>query len=443
MTSENKNLTKHRYDIIIIGGGPAGSTAASLLSSRGWSVCLLEKECHPRFHIGESLLPMNLPIFERLGVMDEIRKIGIKKNAAEFNATDTLRPIDTFYFGESLTNNPPHAFQVLREELDYLLLENSRKRGATVIEEMTVINVQLDGNRKQITATDSKGADHEYECRFIIDASGRDSFLASKLNLKKKNRKHNSAAIYCHYRNVVRREGTDAGNISIYWVNQGWIWMIPLRNNIMSIGVVCSPAYMKTRQAPLDQFLWETLARVPDIKKRLINAYPAGNASVAANYSYTSSRMAGDGYLLVGDAYTFLDPVFSSGVFLAMQSAELGSEVVDTILKNPDLARKSLKRFEKKVHQSLASFSWFIYRFNFYPMRHLLMHNPGVNASQHFRTVKAAVISVFSGENHHHRTLLIPLLIFKINFYFLTLAKLRTRVVAIIQQKIFRRSPSV
>ncbi|MGH8547759.1 MAG: NAD(P)/FAD-dependent oxidoreductase [Methylococcales bacterium] len=425
-----------RYDVIVIGGGPAGSTAASLLSEKGWQVCLLEKDRHPRFHIGESLLPMNLPIFERLGVLDEVRSIGVKKNAAEFNASDTRRPVDTFYFGESLTDNPSHAYQVLRQDLDFLLLNNSRRKGATVIEGIRVTHVELSGDPKRLRATHAEGGSVHFECRFIIDASGRDSFLASKLNLKRKNTRHSSAAIFCHYRHARRRNGDDAGNISIYWIEPGWIWMIPLHDNIMSIGAVCSPDYMKTRQTSLDEFLWHTLNQVPDIRERLKDARSTGKARAAANYSYTASRMAGDGYLLIGDAFAFIDPVFSSGVFLAMQSGELGSELVDTVLRRPESAARALKIYEKKVHSHLGSFSWFIYRFNVYAMRQLLMHHPGDHASQYFRNVKAAVISVFSGENHGHETLRMPLLIFKINFYSLTWVNFWSRLVAQARQKI-------
>ncbi|MGH8477534.1 MAG: NAD(P)/FAD-dependent oxidoreductase [Methylococcales bacterium] len=419
MLSIKQQLDFPLYDVIVIGGGPAGSTAAGLLAEKGWSVCVLEKDRHPRFHIGESLLPMNLPIFERLGVIDQVKDIGVKKNAAEFNAPDTRRPIDTFYFGESLTDNPSYAYQVLRADLDWLLLDNARKKGAIVIEQITVSEVELAGDPKRVQATDAEGNRVQFECRFLVDASGRDSFLATKLNLKRKNKKHRSAAIFRHYRNVKRRTGGDSGNISIYWIEHGWIWLIPLQNDIMSIGAVLNPDYLKTRQSSLDDFLWTTLNQVPDIHERLEHAHPAGATGAAANYSYTASRMVGDGYLLIGDAFAFIDPVFSSGVFLAMQSAELGSEVVDMILRRPELTTRAVKNFERKIHIHLQSFSWFIYRFNHYAMRQLLMHNPGIHASQHFRKVKAAVISVFSGKSHRHRRLRLPLLIFRVNYYVL------------------------
>ena len=415
-----------RHDVIVIGGGPAGSTAASLLADKGWSVCLLEKAHHPRFHIGESLLPMNLPILEQLGVMEEIEHIGVKKYAAEFNSLDTRRPKDTFYFADSLTKNPPYAFQVRRSEFDFILLNNSRKKGVQVIEGFTVNDCDFSQKDSiKIIAIDSAHKKHEFSCRYVIDASGRDTFLSSKLHLKHKNQRHRMAAIYGHFENVLRRPGPDEGNISIYWFEHGWMWMIPLQNNVMSVGAVCWPDYLKTRTTDLNQFLLSTIAFVPEMENRMYSATALSPINAAANYSYSSAQMFGDDYLLVGDAYAFIDPVFSSGVYLAMKSSLLGTELVDSHLR--DLSHKFMagKNLESEVKRGLNSFSWFIYRFNAYGLRHLLMHNPGINASKHYKNVKAAVISVFAGETIDQSALTGPIMIFKLNYYLLFFLRIK------------------
>ena len=420
------NQLMDTYDVIVIGGGPAGSTAASLLADKGWSVCILEKARHPRFHIGESLLPMNLPIFEELGVLDEIHQIGIKKYAAEFNSPDTCRPLDTFYFRESLTQNPAYAFQVRRSEFDHLLLNNSKKKGATVLEGIRVSSVNLNQHElNKITAVDSAGNEKLYACHYIVDASGRDTFLSTKLKLKRKIPHHRMAAIFGHFKNVSRRNGNDAGNISIYWFKHGWMWMIPLQHNVMSVGSVCWPDYIKTRKTPLNEFLTSTINHVPEMAKRMQHAKAISNVTATANYAYSSTRMHGDGYVLVGDAYAFIDPVFSSGVYLAMRSAVLGAKLVDTDLRSPNQKAAVAQIFQNEVKQGIRSFSWFIFRFNAHSMRHLLMHNPGKNASPRFKTIKAAVISVFSGDVFERPELIVPLWLFKTHYYLLSVMKIK------------------
>mgnify|MGYP001812484042 FL=1 len=232
-------------DVLIIGGGPAGATFGNLAAKRGWDVTLLEKEEHPRFHIGESLLPMNLPIIERLGILDEVREIGVPKLGADFTVARRGARNETFYFKKALGRSPDHAFEVRRSEFDGLLFKHCKAAGVTAAEKTRVSAVEkmANGNHK-VTAVDANGEECVWETRFVVDASGRDTFLASKNGWKKRNPKHASAAIYAHFRGVERRPGADQGNISIYWFDHGWIWMIPLRDDIMSIGAVCCPEYI-------------------------------------------------------------------------------------------------------------------------------------------------------------------------------------------------------
>jgi flavin-dependent dehydrogenase len=390
----------NQYDIIIIGGGPAGTTIGSLLAEKGWSVALLEKSHHPRFHIGESLLPMNLPIFERLGVLEEIAEIGIVKYAAEFNSLVTTPEQDIFYFAKAYDKNHPFAYQVRRSEFDEILFKNCQRKGVNTFEGMTVNKVDLESETKQVWAVNEAGEQH-YQCRYLIDASGRDTFLANRLKTKQRNPQHQMAAIFGHFENVIRRDGDDAGNISIYWFAQGWIWLIPLKDGMMSIGCVCWPDYLKSRACSLNEFLLQTLALTPQLTERLKNARLATEAQATGNYSYRSSQMVGEGYLLIGDAYAFVDPVFSSGVYLAMKGASRGAELVDAVLKNPSQQARLAANFQKSVHAEIEAFCWFIYRFNTPALHKLLMSSDEQAQHPLKQKMKSAVISVLAGDAYN------------------------------------------
>lgn len=391
----------NQYDIIIIGGGPAGTTMGSLLAEKGWSVALLEKSHHPRFHIGESLLPMNLPIFEQLGVLEKVAEIGIIKYAAELNSLVTTIKQDVFYFANAQNKNHPFAYQVRRSEFDEILFKNCQQKGVSAFEGMTVNKVELDGETKYVSAINETGEQHHYQCRYLVDASGRDTFLAHRLKIKQRNPRHQMAAIFGHFENVVRRSGDDAGNISIYWFAQGWIWLIPLKDGITSIGCVCWPDYLKSRTCPLNEFLWQTLALSSQLTERLKNAQLVTETQATGNYSYRSSQMMGDGYLLIGDAYAFVDPVFSSGVYLAMKGASRGAEFVDAVLKEPTQQMRLAAEFQKSIHAEIDAFCWFIYRFNTPALHKLLMSSDEKTDSLLKQKMKAAVISVLAGDAYN------------------------------------------
>jgi len=225
----DNNMTK--CDVFVIGGGPAGSTMSTKLAEMGHSVVMVEKEQHPRFHIGESLLPMNVPIFEELGVLDQVDEIGIRKYGAEFNDKNRTEPSATYYFGNALDPSYPYAYEVKREELDTILFRNAAKKGATTFENTRVISVDFkQDNSSLIECVDQGGNKKTWHARFLVDASGRSTFLARKLDLKTRSKTHNSAALFGHFENVVRREGQDEGNISLAWFEHGWFWMIPFKD---------------------------------------------------------------------------------------------------------------------------------------------------------------------------------------------------------------------
>jgi flavin-dependent dehydrogenase len=366
-------------DVLVAGGGPAGSTIAALLAEKGWRVTLLEKVHHPRFHIGESLLPMNLPLFERLGVLDQVHAIGIKKPGADFNSNLEVSGHHQFHFGFALDPTYPYAYEVRRSEFDNLLLRNSAKKGAQVIEGVRVNRVEFPKDAHPIVhSTDEQGNDRSWTCRYFVDATGRDTLLSRQFQLKRKNKHHQSAAIFGHFNNVERREGEYEGNISVYWFEHGWFWMIPLRDGTMSVGAVCRPAYLKQRKNSPAEFLMQTIALAhPEMQHRMRNAVLIDNeARATGNYSYDSTRMRGDRHIMVGDAYAFVDPIFSSGVLMGMNSGMLGADAIDAWLRKDPQAEALFRKFERMVQRGVKTFSWFIWRFNSPGMRSLMLH-PG------------------------------------------------------------------
>jgi len=409
-------------DVLVIGGGPAGSTLSAFLSMRGHRVTLLEKAHHPRFHIGESLLPLNMPILERLGVDKQVEQIGMLKPGAEFNC-EGYKPA-VYYFRGAMDKRYPIAYQVRRSEFDHLLLENSRQRGTDVREGLRVTKVDFrPGSATRVEAVDESDVTHVWETKFLVDASGRDTFLASKLGTKLRNPAHNSSAIFGHFSGVERRPGEDAGNISVYWFEHGWYWLIPLKDGAVSVGAVCWPYYLKSRNKPVDEFLWDTLRLNPLLAERMKNARLMAPALATGNFSYQSDRLYGDGWLMIGDAYAFIDPVFSSGVFLGMNSAELGAELVDGMLRKGDVSvagnLAALRRYEKTLRRGLRTFSWFIYRITTPAMRKMFM-----SPRNTFR-MEEGILSLLAADIFSKTPIRRPLFLFKVIYYAAALIKWR------------------
>ena len=393
-------------DVLVIGGGPAGSTAATLLARRGRMVTMLEKARHPRFHIGESLLPMNMPILERLGVLEQVREIGVLKLGADFPNDDGH--YNVFRFCNALDPKSDFAFHVKREEFDQLLFEHARANGVDAREGVKVERIEMDAGGRPVRVH-ANGADGplRFAPRHVVDASGRDAFIGSRLGLKRRNPKHASAAVFSHYAGVARREGDDAGNVSIYRHDHGWAWLIPLRGDVMSVGVVCYPDYMKTRKGDTEGFLLRTLEEIPEVVTRMSGARRVAPVHVTGNYAYECSRMHGPGWTLVGDAYSFVDPMFSSGVYLAMHGAEQAAEAVDGALREPAREARLLQAMQKRLDAGLDEFKWFIYRFTSPTMKALFVHPRNV------WKVEQAVVSMLAGDVFDARPVLRRLRLFR------------------------------
>ena len=381
-------------DVLVIGGGPAGCTVAPLLAEKGHRVVMLEKAHHPRFHIGESLLPANLPLFEKLGVAEEIKALGMVKRAAEFVSYMDGRKQE-YQFAEAWDKSMPFAYQVLRSKFDEVLIRNAEKKGVEVHEGCRARKVEFLPNDAGVVveAENDDGSTLSWRARFLVDASGRDTFLANKFQIKHRNPKHNSSSVYGHFAGARRHPGHAEGNITIYWFEHGWFWFIPMQDDQTSIGMVTWPYFMKTMgKRSLQQFLMDGIAMCPPLAERLKDSRLINEVEATGNFSYVSERNHGANYVLLGDAYAFIDPVFSSGVLLAMNSGILATDAIDTCLKRPEQSAAALQEFDRLMKHGPKEFSWFIYRITNPNMRDLFMHPRNT-----FR-IKEALLSLLAGD---------------------------------------------
>ena len=410
--------------MLVVGGGPAGSTIAALLAERGRRVVLVEKDHHPRFHIGESLLPLNLPLFERLGVKEQVEGIAMIKYGVEFVSPYHGKAVSR-EFVNAWDESFPYSYQVRRSEFDHVLLKNAAAKGAEIIQgcRVTAVEFPAEGGAV-IKGRAEDGAESRWEADFLVDASGRDTLLAGQLGLKKRNRKHNSAAIFGHFTGARRLPGKAEGHISIFWFDHGWFWFIPLADGTTSVGAVCPPDYIKSRKTDLTSFLMSTIAMCPEIADRLKDAQLAAAVHATGNYSYSADRMAGRSYILVGDAYAFIDPIFSTGVYLAMITAFLGADAVEACLREPTKAPQVLRRYEKQARRGLQAFTWYIYRVRNPALRDLFM------SSRSPLRIGDAVLSLLAGDAFGRSPIGWRLTAFKVIYYMQSLLHLRSGIKA-------------
>ena len=408
------DAASNTYDVAVVGAGPAGSAAATFLARAGHRVALFEKDAHPRFHIGESMLPNSLPILERLGVLEQVRAIGLRKNGAEFTCESPphadpplATQVQTFRFDRALGTTPSHAFEVRRADFDRVLFDNARVAGATAFERCQVTSVdRLSTHRQRLTFMrydkHDDSATESIEAAFVLDATGRDTLLARRNGWLQRSKRHASAAVFGHFRNLPRRPGEDAGNISIYWFEHGWLWMIPLddptHGEVMSVGAVCWPDYLRKQRSTvqgndLEAILRGALALSPAAAARCSHAELISPVRSEGNYSYRSRCAYVDGQHLIGDAFAFLDPVFSSGVYLALASAEQCVPVVEAWLAKDLQGYRRLRRQHRRaVTRRMSTFAWFIYRFTTPAMRDLFRE------PRNDLQIEQAVISVLAGD---------------------------------------------
>jgi flavin-dependent dehydrogenase len=362
------------YDVAIVGGGPAGSTAATLLAKAGRRVIVFEREKFPRFHIGESLLPFSVQTFDRLGVRDKLDRTFLPKFGGEIMAACGTRGVK-FYFKDGFRSQRDRAYQVTRSDFDKLLLDHSRENGAEVREETEIERVEFTdehvdlywrdarGRVPKIMGHDSAGPSTDeirIRARYLLDCSGRQTLLGGLLKVKKTYDHLQKFSVFAHYENIDRLPGKDATLIRMVRGLDRWFWMIPLTETRTSIGIVMDTAAFRTQKLAPEVALEKFIAEQPLMAERMKNAVRVSPVYSASDFSYRNTRLAGDRWLLAGDAAGFIDPVFSSGVFLAIMSAEKAADTLEEALRDESNRARLFKKYSRDVNRIMDIYLTFV-----------------------------------------------------------------------------------
>jgi flavin-dependent dehydrogenase len=337
-------------DVVVIGGGPSGATCSTLLADQGHRVELFERERFPRFHIGESLIPETYWVLDRLGMLEKMKKSHfVRKYSVQF-VTDKGKLSEPFYFRDNKPHECSDTWQVYREEFDLMMLRNAAEHGVQVHEGHRVVEVLFEGERGVgVRVADEQGNEREVRAKVVVDASGQSSMIMSRLGLREWDPELRKAALWTYWEGAYRDTGRDEGATLVMQTQgkHGWFWYIPLHNNIVSVGVVADHNYLFRDRPTKDHeaIYFEEVAKCPGLQPRLENAKRVAPFRVQKEYSYRSKQVAGDGWVLVGDAFGFLDPLYSSGVLLALRSGALAADAISEGLKLGDTSQAQLSKW--------------------------------------------------------------------------------------------------
>jgi flavin-dependent dehydrogenase len=358
--------TKRNFDTIVIGAGPSGSSASAVLAEHGLRVLVLEREKFPRYHIGESLLPFTCYPLKRLGLLEKMRQSEfVKKYSVQF-VSPSGRASQPFYFSTRYNMEVAQTWQVLRSEFDQILMDNARAKGAEVLEETTVTElIQEDGGTVGVNARNKAGDSFEFRAPMTLDCSGRDAFAPTRLNWRVREPKLNKVAVWTYYCGAMRDPGIDAGATTVAYVpEKGWFWYIPQHRDMLSVGVVAEGKYL-TREGvrePKDIFNRE-IEQNAWIKQHLACGTQVGPYYLTSEFSYRSRYCAADGLLLAGDSFGFLDPVFSSGVMLALKSGVLAADCIKAAFDAQDFSAERFTEYGRTMREGIENMRKLVYAF--------------------------------------------------------------------------------
>jgi flavin-dependent dehydrogenase len=336
---------RSEYDVVVIGGGPAGATVSTVIADGGLSVGLFERERFPRFHIGESLIPETYWVLQRLGMLEKMRQSHfVKKYSVQFvNASG--RQSAPFYFHDNKPHECSQTWQVVRSEFDQMMLENAREHGVEAHEGVHVVDVQFEGDRAVgIRIQGADGVRRDVRARVVVDASGQAALLQNRFKLRLWDPVLNKGAIWTYWKGAYRDTGRDEGATMVIQTpdRQGWFWYIPLHDETVSVGVVAPFDYLFKNRDGHERTYMEEVERCPAVQQRIAGATRATGYFLTRDYSYRSKQVSGDGWVLVGDAFGFLDPLYSSGVLLALKSGELAADAIVAGLRQGDASAATL-----------------------------------------------------------------------------------------------------
>lgn len=336
---------KDQYDCVVIGGGPGGCSAAALVAEAGYSTLLIEREKVPRFHVGESLMPETYWVFERLGVLEKMKQSDFVKKMSVAFVSSTGAESNPFFFKEHDPRECSQTWQVERGEFDKMLFDNAAEKGADCVDETRVLDVLFDGERAVGVKLQSLGgAATEVACKVVVDATGQQALLANRLGLRVDYSELKKVAIWGYYLGARRDPGEHGGATIIMHTSdkQSWFWYIPLKDNITSIGVVGDRDYLLQGRGMPEDIFEDELVKCPALVDRLMDAELTSEFRVAKEFSYKTKQHAGDGWVLVGDAWGFIDPIYSSGVYFALRSGELAADAIVAGLRSGDTSAEQL-----------------------------------------------------------------------------------------------------